>query len=111
MLNLNPDYRYFYVEGITDMRLGHFRLCNTIREMLGRDPYNGDVFITMSKKRDKVKLVRYENHAYTVFMKAYEHGFQFLVPKPSEEGKTSYQLSLSKLQALMECTARREIKI
>ncbi|MCQ2218113.1 MAG: transposase [Paludibacteraceae bacterium] len=56
MLNLNPDYRYFYVEGITDMRLGHFRLCNTIREMLGRDPYNGDVFITMSKKRDKVKL-------------------------------------------------------
>lgn len=22
MLNLNPDYRYFYVEGITDMRLG-----------------------------------------------------------------------------------------
>ena len=53
MLNLNPEYRCFYVEGITDMRLGHFRLCNTIREMLGRDPYNGDVFITMSRKRDK----------------------------------------------------------
>ncbi|MBR6103808.1 MAG: IS66 family insertion sequence element accessory protein TnpB [Paludibacteraceae bacterium] len=79
--------------------------------LFGRDPYNGDVFITMSKKRDKVKLVRYENHAYMVFMKAYEHGFQFLVPKPSEEGKTSYLLSLSKLQALMECTARKEIKI
>lgn len=78
---------------------------------IGRDPYNGDVFITMSKKRDKVKLVRYENHAYTVFMKAYEHGFQFLVPKPSEERKTSYLLSLSKLQVLMECTARKEIKI
>lgn len=60
MLALTGANRYYFVEGVTDMRLGQYRLCNVVETQLHRNPYNGDTFIFMSKDRRKTKIVRYE---------------------------------------------------
>ena len=46
-----------------DMRCGAQRVLETIRVKTVRDPYNGDVYIYMSKNRKTVKLVHYENNS------------------------------------------------
>ena len=111
MLDMSKPYRYFYVEGVTDMRMGHYRLCNMIRETLKRDPYNGDVYIFMSKKRNTVKLLRYENHAYALYTKTYEHEFRFLKISASEGQETCLAIDRTQLSAMLNCPDRRILKV
>ena len=43
MLALTGSLRYYFVAGVTDMRLGQYRLCRVIEQLLHRNPSNGDV--------------------------------------------------------------------
>ena len=79
MLALTGSLRYYFVDGVTDMRLGQYRLCRVIEQLLHRNPYNGDVFIFMSKSRRVLKIVRYENDAYILYVKALERELRFMV--------------------------------
>ena len=56
MLALTGSLRYYFVDGVTDMRLGQYRLCRVIEQLLHRNPYNGDVFIFMNKSRRVIKI-------------------------------------------------------
>lgn len=67
MLALTGSLRYYFVDGVTDMRLGQYRLCRVIEQLLHRNPYNGDVFIFMNKSRRVIKIIRYDNEAYILY--------------------------------------------
>ena len=47
--------------------------------MTHHDPYNGDVFVFMSKDRRKVKMVHFENHAYYIHEKVFTNGYRFML--------------------------------
>ena len=57
MLALTGSLRYYFVDDVTDMRLGQYRLCRVIVQLLHRNPYNGDVFIFMNKSRRVIKII------------------------------------------------------
>ena len=64
MLTISGLKRFYYIPGMTDMRCGYNRLLQIVKQMTHHDPYNGDVFVFMSKDRRKVKMVHFENHAW-----------------------------------------------
>ena len=51
----------WYMEGITNMRYGKYRLFSEV-QALDMDPYNGDAYIFMSKDHRVLKIIRYKNH-------------------------------------------------
>ena len=57
MLTISGLKRFYYIPGVTDMRCGYSRLLQIVKQMTHHDPYNGDVFVFMSKDRRKVKMV------------------------------------------------------
>ena len=79
MLALTGANRYYFVEGVTDMRLGQYRLCKVVETLLHRNPYNGDTFIFMSKDRRKTKIVRYEYGKYLLYVIALERDLKFMM--------------------------------
>ena len=99
MLALTGSLRYYFVEGVTDMRLGQYRLCRVIEQLLRRNPYNGDVFIFMNKSRRVIKIIRYDNEAYILYVKALERDLKFMkiksdMPVISQNGDgVHYQIS------------------
>lgn len=78
MLALTGANRYYFVEGVTDMRLGQYRLCKVVETKLHRNPYIGDTFIFMSKDRRKTKIVRYEYCKYLLYVIALERDLKFM---------------------------------
>ena len=60
MLTISGLKRFYYIPGMTDMRCGYNRLLHIVKQTTRHDPYNGDVFVFMSKDRRKVKMVHFE---------------------------------------------------
>ena len=117
MLALTGSLRYYFVEGVTDMRLGQYRLCRVIEQLLRRNPYNGDVFIFMNKSRRVIKIIRYDNEAYILYVKALERDLKFMkiksdMPVISQNGDgVHYQIKWKHLVLLLSCPVRNVIRI
>ena len=117
MLALTGSLRYYFVEGVTDMRLGQYRLCRVIEQLLRRNPYNGDVFIFMNKSRRVIKIIRYDNEAYILYVKALDRDLKFMkiksdMPVISQNGDgVHYQIKWKHLVLLLSCPVRSVIMI
>ena len=93
MLTISGLKRFYYIPGMTDMRCGYNRLLQIVKQTTHHDPYNGDVFVFMSKDRRKVKMVHFENHAYYIHEKVFTDGYSFmLLEYCDEKGMKSYDL-------------------
>ncbi len=117
MLALTGSLRYYFVDGVTDMRLGQYRLCRVIEQLLHRNPYNGDVFIFMNKSRRIIKIIRYDNEAYILYVKALDRDLKFMKiksdsPVISEDGSgLHFQIKWKHLVLLLSCPVRNVIRI
>ncbi len=117
MLALTGSLRYYFVQGVTDMRLGQYRLCRVIEQVLHRNPYNGDVFIFMNKSRRVIKIIRYDNEAYILYVKALDRDLKFMkiengMPVVSQNGAgLHYQIKWKHLVLLLSCPVRSVIRI
>ena len=78
--------------------------------IINRDPLNGDVYIYMSKKCDKVKMVHYENHAYYLHEKTFEQGYRF-VKVEIEEGTAVYKIDWRDLVAVLEAPVVKTLRL
>lgn len=109
MLGFNGTIRLWYIDNITDMRLGKYRLFEIAK---GKFPnaYNGDAFSFLSKNRRTLKIVRYENHKVILYEVSYERGYSFMKPVFSE-GQLWYELDFKYLVALLSCPVRKELEI
>jgi len=117
MLALTGAQKYFFVEGVTDMRLGQYRLCKVVETLLKRNPYNGDTFIFMSKPRRVMKIIRYEYGKYLLYVIALERDLKFMKiqhdnPISGQSGcGIHYQIKWKHLVALLSCPVRNVIRI
>lgn len=78
MLGIKGTIRLWYVSGITDMRFGKYRLFSEV-EALGRNPYNGDGYLFLSKDRRTVKSVRYRDQKRYLYDITHDH-HKFMKP-------------------------------
>ena len=74
MFGLSSTYRYHLYAQPTDMRKSFDTLSGLIRNELGSDPRNGDVFVFINKNRDKLKLLHWSGVSYTLYYKRLERG-------------------------------------
>ena len=59
MFNLERRLRYWLYSEPTDMRKSFHTLCGLVRNKIGGDPMNGDVYIFVNKRRNRIKLLHY----------------------------------------------------
>ena len=101
MLTISGLKRFYYIPGMTDMRCGYNRLLQIVKQMTHHDPYNGDVFVFMSKDRRKVKMVHFENHAYSFMLLEY----------CDEKGMKSYRMDWKDLVAVLESPVVKKLRL
>ena len=109
MLAINGGVRLWYIEGITNMRYGKYRLFSEA-QALDLDPYNGDAYIFMSKDRRILRIIRFKNNKRILYDITYEHGYKFMKPVMKDH-KVVYELDFKYLVALLECPTIKEIGI
>jgi len=80
MFSLPSGLRYYlYSEG-TDMRNSFDGLSGIVKNELKGDPLSGDVFIFINKRRNCIKLLRWETGGFVLYYKRLEAG-TFEMPK------------------------------
>jgi transposase len=99
MLSINSAQRYFIYSGLTDMRKGFNSLCGLVREEFKMDPLGGDVFIFLSRTKNKIKLLQFQGDGFAIYYKRLEKG-TFEIPKLKAESASL--LSSGQLLLIME---------
>lgn len=84
-------YRYFIYRSHCDMRKGFDSLSGLIRNEWKKDPLSGDVFIFFCKRRNKIKLLHWQNDGFVIYSKRLEKG-TFELPKNNSVEITAHQL-------------------
>ena len=84
-------YRYFIYRSGCDMRKGYDSLCGLVRHELKKDPLLGDVFIFLSKQRNKIKLLLWQQDGFVIYSKRLEKG-TFELPNDTSIEITAHQL-------------------
>ena len=111
MLTISSMKNFYYIPEFTDMRCKAERISEIIRRKFNRDPYNGDVYIFMSKDRTKVKLIHFEDHAYYLHEKSFTRGYHFMRLSYNDDGSRIYKLDWRGLVALLQSPVIKELKI
>ena len=87
MFSLNDSMRYYLCPGRTDMRKGINSLCGVVKERMGCQVMNGDVFIFIGSSRKLMKLLHAEDGGMVMYVKRLEAG-RFKIPQYDEQSNT-----------------------
>ena len=68
------DIRIWLATGRTDMRKGMNSLALQVQEALGRDPYEGDLFVFRGLRGDKLKMIWHDGLGMSLYIKRLERG-------------------------------------
>jgi hypothetical protein len=74
MFALSSENRFHLYSQPTDMRKSFDGLSGLVQNILGRNPCNGDVFIFINKRRDKIKLLHWQGAGFILYYKRLEKG-------------------------------------
>jgi len=74
MFSLTSSFRYYLYREPTDMRKSFDGLTGIVQGRLKRNPTSGEVFIFINRRRDKVKLLRWEQGGFILYYKRLESG-------------------------------------
>lgn len=100
MFALTSSFRYYLYRDPTDMRKSFDGLSGIVQSQLHRNPTSGEVFIFINRRRNRVKLLRWEQGGFILHYKRLERG-TFELPQFTGDA-ISCQMSLSSLMLMIE---------
>ena len=74
MIHISDKCRYLLYNGNTDMRKSFHGLAAIVKYKMQHDVLNGDIYIFISKRRNTIKLLRFEGDGFAIFYKRLEKG-------------------------------------
>ena len=92
-------YRYFIYRGGCDMRKGYDGLSGMVINEFKMSPLSGDVFVFISKPRNKIKILHWQGDGFVIYSKRLEKG-TFELPKLNS-GNASIEISSDQLQFIL----------
>ena len=100
MFSLTSSQRYFLYRSPADMRKSFDGLSGLVLQQMKRDPLSGDVYMFISNRKDRIKLLRWEPGGFVLYYKRLEEG-ALAMPEGIWEGETR-RVSWPELVLLIE---------
>ena len=105
MLNIGTGSKVFLVAGVTDMRKSFDTLAAVVRGVIHDDPLSGHLFVFCNRRRDRLKVLLWEESGFWLMAKRLEKG-TFIWPE-SSRGKVEYSTAeLAAMLAGLELSGR-----
>ena len=101
MFSLGREMRYWLYSEPTDMRKSFHTLCGLVRNKIGGDPMNGDVYIFVNKRRNRIKLLHYETGGMVIYAKMLDRG-TFGMPIPGFKDVVTSSIKWEDLLKMVE---------
>jgi transposase len=98
MLTLPPSVRIFVATGVTDLRRSVDGLSALVREAFGLDPLSGHLFLFRNRRRNRVKILVWDQSGYWILYKRLERG---TFAWPEGDSSTSLEIRSADLMLLL----------
>jgi len=108
MFALTSENTFHLYSHCTDMRKSFDALSGLVRNNLGYNPINGEVFIFINKSRDKIKLLHWQGSGYILYYKRLEKG-TFELPR-YDASVGSISLSYAQMVMIMDGLSIRNLQ-
>jgi transposase len=99
MLTLPPSVRIYLATEPTDMRKGHDGLAALVKQGLGHDVYSGHLYVFVSRKGNRIKILAWDHGGFILWYKRLERG-RFRVPSVDAE-QSAVELESTQLSMLL----------
>lgn len=110
VLSISAQVRVYLACEVTDMRKQFDGLCAIVEHRFHRDPYSGDVFAFLNRRRSHVKLLVWDGNGFWLAAKRLESG-TFDNWQPSTDDKTHVKVDRAQLMMLLEGIDLRKAKV
>ncbi|MBA3706612.1 MAG: IS66 family insertion sequence element accessory protein TnpB [Bacteroidetes bacterium] len=108
IVSFSNRYRYFVYGDGCDMRKGYDGLSGLVRNEFKHDPLCGDVFIFLSRTRNKIKLLHWQGDGFCIYSKRLEKG-TFEIPK-NNASQIAIEITPQQLQFILEGIVLSSVK-
>ncbi len=85
MFGLSEHHRYYLYRGIADMRKGFNGLSGIVSNSMSSNPMDGSVYLFVNRRRDKLKILVWNQGGFVLYYKRLEQG-TFELPGSRQEG-------------------------
>ena len=100
MLNFSSDLKIYAYTRATDMRKGFNGLSGLVRSEFQPDPTDGSLFVSINRRRDRMKLLHFDGGGYWLYYRLLEAGtFEELEPTKNDSGRL--QIDATQLSMLL----------
>ena len=90
MFSLGIEMRYWLYSEPTDMRKSFHTLTGLVTNRIGANARNGDVYVFINKRRNRVKLLHYEKGGMVIYSKMLDRGTFGMPLMLAKEGAVGY---------------------
>ena len=90
MFSLGIEMRYWLYSEPTDMRKSFHTLTGLVTNRIGADARNGDVYVFINKRRNRVKLLHYEKGGMVIYSKMLDRRTFGMPLMLAKEGAVGY---------------------
>lgn len=101
MFSLGTEQRYWLYSEATDMRKSFYTLSGIVNNRMGADPRNGDVYIFVNRRRNRMKLLHYEKGGMVIYSKMLDRG-TFAIPAGESGGTVAGPVLWGQLRKIVE---------
>ena len=106
MLNIGSGSKVFLVAGPTDMRKSFDTLAAVVKNVIKDDPLSGHLFVFCNRKRDRLKVLFWEESGFWLLAKRLERG-TFIWPDVTAIKVENSAAELAALVEGLELSGRR----
>lgn len=99
MLNLPVGSKIFVHTSATDMRKGFAGLSAIVREQFVSDPTDGNLFVFINRRRDRMKLLHFADGGFWLYYRLLEAGTFETLKASGDEAKL--QIDATELSMLL----------
>ncbi len=103
MFSLDREHTYWLFSEPTDMRKSFYTLGGLVTNRMGADPRNGDVYIFVNRRHNRIKLLHYEKGGMVIYSKMLDRG-TFGMPVPASKDTVSSLIRWDSLLRIVEGT-------
>jgi transposase len=87
MLAISSTSRIYLYTPAADMRKGIDGLSGMVRSELGADPTDGSLFVFVNRRRDRMKILRFDDGGFWLYYRVLEAGTFESVPSPESASR------------------------
>jgi transposase len=100
VLGLPPSVKIYFGTELVDMRNGIDGLHAIVEQTLKQDPFKGHLFVFVGKRRDKLKILYWDQNGFVLYLKRLEKG-RFQLPV-IDERRNKVEMQSEELQMLLK---------